>query len=125
MAEAKKDKNPTLVATDEQRQLAAQLHEARTAEAGWKKIANKTRERIIETLGDQVDITLISDLVKQLEVAVINESDPSQTVDWKAFRADHPELEDEIENKYMNPAKTSIRVNTNWVEQVPEGAPQE
>lgn len=125
MATAKKDNNPKLVATEEQRQIAAALHEARTAEAGWKAIGVKMRERLIETLGDDYDVTLISDLEKQLEVAVINESDPSQTVDWKGFRADHPELEDEIENKYLNPAKTTIRVNTSWVEQVPEGAPQE
>ena len=126
MAESKKDNNEKFVATEEQRQLSAALHEARTAEAGWRAIANKTRDRLIETLPEDLrDVTLISDPDKQLEVAVINESEPSQTVDWKSFRADHPELQDEIENKYLNPAKTSVRVNPSWVEQVPAEAPQE
>lgn len=108
---AKKD-NRTLLATPTLRRLFSELTAARQHAKEWKIYEEQTKEKITAE-ADLVDVTYLTE--GGAEVGSITETDPSQTVDWSAFRAAHPELEDEI-RKFLKPAATQVRVLTKWVE---------
>lgn len=108
---AKKD-NRKLIATPAVRRLFSDIRAARQHGKEWSGYEGKTKDALLSEV-DLVDVTFVTE--DGAEVGSITETDPSQTVDWSAFRAAHPELEDEF-RKFLKPATTTVRVLTNWVE---------
>lgn len=105
--------NERRIATAEQRAQADRIYKARRYSKEWKTVEEATKEAFAGDLNGDRDITFTTE--DGVEVISITESDPSQSVDWPAFRAAHPELKDEID-KFLKPATTSVRIDTKWVE---------
>lgn len=104
------------IASEAQRIMASNITQARKGKAEWDAYEKDMKAAVTDTVGGDVDLILVTETGD--EVLTIVQSDPSQTVNWSAFRKDHPELEDEIQ-KYLNPATSKVTFYTKWVEQLP------
>jgi hypothetical protein len=124
---SKVEDNKQIVATYEQRVALSNLSAARTYKTGWGKDEKIHREEVLNSLGGEMDVTLILDEQSRRVVGTINESEPSQSIEWQRFWDDHPELEakygDELRERYLKPATTSVKILTSWVEQQVPDAP--
>lgn len=113
-----KAKNTKQIATFAQRQYAAAIASARTRKKEWATYEASAKEALVDSLDGKVDITLVT--TTDDEVLSITESDPkTDSVDWPAFQAAHPELNEEFK-KFYKPATTSVTILTKWVEQPPQ-----
>lgn len=106
--------NRKQIATAEQRAAANNIRASRQHIGEWRDVENANKATLLDSLDGERDVTLTTE--QGIEVLSVTESEPTQAVDWKAFRKDHPELEDEIQ-KYLKPATTTTTIRTSWVEQ--------
>ena len=112
-AKAKKKKEK-VTATLEMRHMAAAVAKARTSASQWKSYESEARERLFDLTDNQTNIEIVTESGDV--VATITESDPRQSMDWNAFRADHPDLD---YDKYLKEGTTTVTLRTSWVESTP------
>lgn len=110
---AKKDSDKA--ASDPQiESFAARITTARREAKRWKEYETAQVDEFKAYVDGKTDVLYLTGAGD--EVISVTETTPSVTYDYKAFFADHPELNEVLRENYAKEGRSQVRVTTNWVE---------
>lgn len=102
MTESKKQ---AVTVTAEQTQYAYKLAISREKKKFYADVEAEARDDLLSTLGEELDATVVDEDGR--DMFTVRSSTVSGGIDWKAFQADHPDLD---YDKYRKPARVTTTV---------------